>query len=54
MQMLDIPFGTTDWSKVERTEYRGESGLAYWRTQQTAKEQRYGTPGNTPQLARCR
>ena len=32
MQMLDIPFGTTDWSKVERTECPGESGLAYWRT----------------------
>jgi len=32
MQMLDIPFGTTDWSKVELTEYRGECGLAYRRT----------------------
>jgi hypothetical protein len=27
-----IPFGTTDWSQVERTEHKGESGLAYWRT----------------------
>jgi hypothetical protein len=34
MQMLGIPFGTTDWSKVERTEHKGTSGIAYWRTQQ--------------------
>ena len=33
MRMSDIPFGTTDWSSVERTEHRGETGLAYWRTQ---------------------
>lgn len=33
MQMSDIPFGTTDWSGVERTEHRGETGCAYWRTQ---------------------
>ena len=33
MQMASIPFGTTDWSKVERTEHRGETGTAYWRTQ---------------------
>ena len=32
MQMTDIPFGTTDWSTIERTEHRGEQGLAYWRT----------------------
>jgi quercetin dioxygenase-like cupin family protein len=32
MQMSDIPFGTTDWSQVERTEHRGEHGTAYWRT----------------------
>ena len=32
MQMSDIPFGTTDWSTIERTEHRGERGLAYWRT----------------------
>ena len=31
--MSGIPFGTTDWSRVERTEHTGESGLAYWRTQ---------------------
>ena len=28
------PFGTTDWSALERTEYKGETGAAYWRTQQ--------------------
>lgn len=34
MQMSDIPFGTTDWSTVEQTEHKGESGFAYWRTKQ--------------------
>lgn len=34
MHMSGIPFGTTDWSQVPRTEHRGESGLAYWRTRQ--------------------
>lgn len=33
MQMSDIPFGTTDWSGIERTEHKGASGTAYWRTQ---------------------
>ena len=32
MQMSDIPFGTTDWSGVERTEHSGETGAAYWQT----------------------
>lgn len=32
MQMNDIPFGTTDWSAVEQTEHKGETGTAYWRT----------------------
>src|SRR5690348_12396227 len=32
MQISNIPFGTTDWSQVERTEHGGESGSAYWRT----------------------
>ena len=32
MNMHDIPFGTTDWSGVERTEHRGDAGTAYWRT----------------------
>ncbi|MAN81252.1 MAG: hypothetical protein CMM77_14935 [Rhodospirillaceae bacterium] len=33
MQMNDISFGTTDWSAIERTEHKGETGCAYWRTQ---------------------
>ncbi|MGN7291708.1 DHCW motif cupin fold protein [Rhizobium sp. SAFR-030] len=33
MQINDIPFGTTDWSQVERSEHQGESGIAVWRTQ---------------------
>lgn len=32
MHISDIPFGTTDWSQVERTEHRGETGSACWRT----------------------
>jgi hypothetical protein len=32
MKISDIPFGTTDWSSVERTEHKGETGVAYWRT----------------------
>jgi quercetin dioxygenase-like cupin family protein len=34
MDMHNIPFGTTDWSQIPRTEHQGESGMAYWRTQQ--------------------
>lgn len=34
MQMADIPFGTTDWSKIERTEHKGQTGCAFWRTRQ--------------------
>ena len=33
MEMSDILFSTTDWSEIEPTEHKGESGLAYWRTQ---------------------
>jgi quercetin dioxygenase-like cupin family protein len=32
MLMFDIPFATTDWGDVERTEHPGETGTAYWRT----------------------
>ena len=32
MRMTDISFGTTDWSDVERTEHKGVTGIAYWRT----------------------
>jgi quercetin dioxygenase-like cupin family protein len=34
VQISGIPFGTTDWSQIERTEHRGDRGVAYWRTQQ--------------------
>jgi hypothetical protein len=34
MQMAGIPFGTTDWSKIERTEHKGQTGSAFWRTRQ--------------------
>ena len=32
MLMFDIPFGTTDWDDVKRTEHPGETGKAFWRT----------------------
>ena len=34
MKMENIPFGITDWSQLERTEHKGESGTAYWRTRE--------------------
>ena len=34
MKIYDIPFGITNWSEIEPTEHSGESGVAYWRTQQ--------------------
>ena len=34
MQMTNIPFGLTDWSTLEPTEHRGETGVAIWRTGQ--------------------
>ena len=33
MRMSSIPFGTTDWSEIERVEHKGERGFAHWRTQ---------------------
>ena|SRR5690349_12017077 len=32
MKIAGVPFDVTDWSQVERTEHKGESGMAYWRT----------------------
>lgn len=32
MQLSDIPFDTTDWQQIERTEHAGERGLAFWQT----------------------
>ena len=34
MEIKDLPFGTTDWSSVELTEHKGDTGVAYWRTRQ--------------------
>jgi hypothetical protein len=34
MQISNIPFGTTDWSTVEPTTHKGDSGVATWRTRQ--------------------
>ena len=34
MRIDEIPFGLTDWATVEPTTHRGESGTAFWRTQQ--------------------
>jgi len=34
LKMSAIPFGTTDWSQIERTEHAGETGRAFWRTRQ--------------------
>jgi len=34
MQLSGIPFGTTDWARIEATEHKGEAGTAYWRTRQ--------------------
>lgn len=34
MNIDDIPFGITDWSSVPRSEHRGETGTAWWRTLQ--------------------
>ncbi|HEY2629848.1 MAG TPA: hypothetical protein VGI57_12020 [Usitatibacter sp.] len=33
MKMTEIPFGTTDWDQVDRTEHKGDRGVAYWREQ---------------------
>lgn len=32
MEINAIPFGITDWSQIEPTEYPGEQGVAHWRT----------------------
>jgi len=32
VEMSGIPFGTTDWSRVDATEHKGERGVAHWRT----------------------
>jgi hypothetical protein len=32
MDMDDLPFGTTDWNDIVKTEHTGETGIAYWQT----------------------
>ncbi|MCW8849408.1 MAG: DHCW motif cupin fold protein [Melioribacteraceae bacterium] len=32
--MKNIPFQSIDWSKIPKTEYKGETGRAYWQTVQ--------------------
>jgi quercetin dioxygenase-like cupin family protein len=34
MNIHNIPFGTTDWSQIERIEKSAQAGQAFWRTQQ--------------------
>ena len=34
MNMENISFGTSDWSQIASTQHAGETGTAYWRTQQ--------------------
>jgi hypothetical protein len=34
VQLTDIPFGITDWQRLEATEHQGETGVAHWRTRQ--------------------
>jgi quercetin dioxygenase-like cupin family protein len=36
MRLSEIPFAMTDWSGVERTEHKGETGVAYRQTRQFA------------------
>jgi quercetin dioxygenase-like cupin family protein len=36
MNMTNIPFGTTDWETIPRTEHAGITGMAYWRTRDFA------------------
>lgn len=31
--MYNIPFHTTDWSTIEKVEYKGITGTAFWQTQ---------------------
>ncbi|WP_067047319.1 DHCW motif cupin fold protein [Moritella sp. JT01] len=34
MELKNIPFGVTEWSDVEPTEHKGDTGVAYWRTRE--------------------
>lgn len=32
--MTNIPFQTIDWTSIEKVEYKGETGVAFWQTVQ--------------------
>lgn len=32
MEIQNAPFMTTDWSQVPSTNYKGETGVAIWKT----------------------
>jgi hypothetical protein len=32
--MSNIPFQSIDWSKIDKTEHQGETGISYWQTLQ--------------------
>lgn len=32
MNIENVPFMTTDWSKIARIEHPGETGMSLWRT----------------------
>jgi quercetin dioxygenase-like cupin family protein len=33
MHITDTPFVITNWSEIERTEHKGDNGVAFWKTQ---------------------
>jgi quercetin dioxygenase-like cupin family protein len=33
MKMSGFPLSTTDWAQVDATEHAGDTGVAFWRTQ---------------------
>ena len=37
MQITETPFGTTDWSSVEKITHPGITGTAYWQTKHFGK-----------------
>ena len=51
MNMTQIPFATTDWEGVAPVEYAGETGKAYWRTQQFGEIRVRMVEGCTPNCA---
>jgi len=34
MHKKNIPFQTIDWTKIPKTEHKGDTGIAYWQTMQ--------------------